>query len=43
MNKKPTIGFSAIASINRSEFGMSYALPNISDNVYLNIEAEANK
>lgn len=43
MNKKPTIGFSAIASINRSEFGMSYALPNIADNVYLNIEAEANK
>jgi len=43
MNKKPTIGFSAIASINRSDFGMAYALPNIADNVYLNIEAEANQ
>ena len=41
MSKKSTIGFSAIASINRSEYGMSYALPGIADNIYLNIEVEA--
>ena len=43
MNKKPTIGFSATTSIKRSDFNMSYAIPNVGDKVDLIIEAEANK
>lgn len=39
--KKQTAGFSATATIKRSEFGMNYGLPGISDNVRLTIEAEA--
>jgi len=43
MSQKPTIGFSAKATINRSDFGMNYALPNIADKVDLVIEVEANQ
>ncbi|PZQ44735.1 MAG: polyisoprenoid-binding protein [Micavibrio aeruginosavorus] len=43
MNKKETVGFSASGVIKRSEFGIKYALPNVSDDVVLEIEAEANK
>ena len=42
LNQKQTIGFSATAVIKRSEFGVNYAIPNISDEVQLMIEAEAN-
>lgn len=42
MNKKPTIGFSAVATINRSDFGINYAIPAVPDKVNLIIEAEAN-
>lgn len=39
MNKKPTIGFRATTTIKRSEFGVSYALPVVSDDVALTINA----
>ena len=42
LNQKPTIGFSATASIKRSDFGMNYALPGVSDKVSLVIQVEAN-
>ena len=40
-SKKKTIGFSATTTIKRSEFGMSYALGGVSDEVKLSIEVEA--
>lgn len=43
MTKKPTVGFSATTTIKRSEFGMNYGIPNVSDDVKLIIEAEANQ
>lgn len=43
MNKKQTAGFSATGIIKRSDFGMNYAIPNVSDEVKIQIEAEANK
>ncbi|NBV07147.1 MAG: polyisoprenoid-binding protein [Proteobacteria bacterium] len=42
VTQKPTIGFSATATIKRSEFGINYAVPAVSDNVELVIEVEAN-
>lgn len=36
-NKKETIGFEAEAKIKRSDFGISYGLANVSDEVELNI------
>jgi polyisoprenoid-binding protein YceI len=41
MNKK-TAGFSATATIKRSDFGISAYLPNLGDEVKLYIESEAN-
>ncbi len=38
----PTIGLSATAVIARSDFGLNYALPGVSDKVNLVIEVEAN-
>ncbi len=43
MNKKETAGFSATTKIKRSEFGIKYAIPGVSDEVDLVIEAEAAK
>ena len=43
ITQKPTVGFSATASIKRSEFGVDYAVPAISDKIDLVIEVEANK
>lgn len=40
-SKMQTIGFTATGSIKRSDFGMTYALPGVSDDVALRIEAEA--
>ena len=37
---KPTMGFSATTSINRSDFGMSQYVPSIGDNVEIMIEGE---
>lgn len=42
MSKKPTVGFTATGVIKRSEFGMGYGVPNVSDDVKITIEAEAN-
>ena len=42
-NKKEMIGFSAKGTIVRSEYGMTYGLPGVSDEVELIIEAEAVK
>ena len=43
MSKNPTVGFSATTVIKRSEFGMNYAVPNVSDDGQVSIEAEAFK
>ena len=43
MSKNPTVGFSATTVIKRSEFGMTYAVPNVTDEVQISIEAEAFK
>lgn len=43
MSKNPTVGFSATTVIKRSEFGMNYAVPHVSDEVQIRIEAEAFK
>lgn len=43
VTQKPTVGFSATTVIKRSEFGINYAVPAVSDNVNLIIEVEANK
>lgn len=43
MSQKPTVGFSAKGVIKRSDWGMKYGLPNISDDVPIVIEAEANQ
>jgi polyisoprenoid-binding protein YceI len=37
---KPTMGFSATTSIERSEFGMSKYVPSIGNNVEIMIEGE---
>ncbi len=43
VNQKQTVGFSATATINRSEFGIDYAIPGVLDKVNLTIEVEANR
>lgn len=43
MSQKETVGFSATGTIKRSDFGINYALPHVSDEVPLVIEAEATK
>lgn len=40
ITEKPTIGFSAETSLNRSDFGIKTLLPGVSDEVKLNIEVE---
>jgi len=42
-SKLETAGFSARGTIKRSDFGMKYGVPNISDDIQLLIEAEAVK
>lgn len=39
-SKKPTLGFSAVGKIKRSDWGMTQYVPNIGDEVELLIEAE---
>lgn len=41
MNKKKTVGFSATTTIKRSDFGISYGIPNVSDKIRVDIEIEA--
>jgi len=43
MSKKPYIGFSATSIIKRSDFGISYGLPGVGDDVRLVIEVEGEK
>ncbi len=40
--KKKTAGFTASTTIKRSDFGMTYGLPGVADEVSITIEAEAN-
>lgn len=42
-NKKETIGFEAEATIKRSDFGIAYALPMVSDEVELDISVAFEK
>ncbi len=42
INKLKTAGFTATGVVKRSEFGMTYASPGVSDDVQLTIDAEAN-
>jgi polyisoprenoid-binding protein YceI len=42
-NKKPTVGFHATSVIKRSEFGISYAVPVISDDVKIDISVAFEK
>ena len=39
MSKKPNVGFSATTTIKRSDFGISFGIPMVSDNVTLVINA----
>ncbi|MGQ0587843.1 MAG: YceI family protein [Gammaproteobacteria bacterium] len=41
VKKTPICGFSARGALKRSDFGMSYGVPNIGDDIELRIEAEA--
>lgn len=41
MGAKPWAGFSATAAIKRSDFGMNYGLPAVSDDVKITLEVEA--
>jgi polyisoprenoid-binding protein YceI len=43
MNKKQTVGFSATARLKRSDFNLGYAVPNVSDEVNLEITAAFEK
>ena len=43
MMKKQTAGFSAAATIKRSDFGISAYLPDLGNDIALNIQAEANQ
>jgi polyisoprenoid-binding protein YceI len=43
MNRKETVGFHATTSVNRSEFGMNYAVPMVSDKVELTISVAFEK
>ncbi len=40
-SKKEQVGFSATGVINRNDYGLTYARPNVPDEVTLNIQAEA--
>lgn len=42
MTKEKAAGFSATTTVKRSDFGMSYALPGVADEVKITIESEAN-
>lgn len=42
INKLKTAGFTATGVVKRSDFGITYAAPGVSDDVQLTIDAEAN-
>ena len=37
-----TVGFSAVGTVRRSDFGMSYGLPGVGDDIVLRISGEFN-
>ncbi len=37
------VGFSAVGTVKRSDYGMNYAIPAVGDDVEINIQAEFNK
>ncbi len=41
--KANKIGFSAVGTVKRSDYGMNYAIPAVGDEVEINIQAEFNK
>ena len=43
MSKKPSVGFSATTTIKRSDFGVSYGVPMVSDEVKIVINAAFNQ
>jgi polyisoprenoid-binding protein YceI len=43
INNKETVGFSALVTLNRSDYGISALLPGLGDKVQINIETEAFK
>jgi polyisoprenoid-binding protein YceI len=43
ISNKPSVGFSATAKLNRSDFGITTLLPGLSDEVVLDIQAEGYK
>ena len=43
MNKRAMCGMDAVGSLKRSDFGMTYALPGVGDELKLTIEAEGYK
>jgi len=43
ITNKPTAGFSATTAIKRSDFGMNTLVPNLGDDVKIDIEVEAHK
>lgn len=43
MDKAKTAGFSATTTVKRSEFGINYGLPGVSDDVKVDIEIEARR
>ena len=43
MNKKQTLGVGAVTTIKRTDFGVSYAAPMVSDDITIDIQTEMNK
>jgi polyisoprenoid-binding protein YceI len=43
ITNKPTVGFSASTKLKRSDFGISTLIPELGDEITINIEAEAYK
>jgi len=43
MNKKQTVGFEGVTTVKRSDFGLSYGIPMVADEVKLDISAAFEK
>jgi hypothetical protein len=43
MSKKPVVGFGARGAFNRSQWGINYGIPNVGDEVSIEIEGEFQK
>jgi polyisoprenoid-binding protein YceI len=40
-NQVPTVGFEAMATLKRSDFGLGLYVPQVSDEIHIHITAEA--